>query len=355
MPLKCCCSCDLIYYGTFPGSSTPDDLTVESGSWSVSGGFLTCSSSSGLVYFTKVLPPTHRLSYRATATQTSGVTIRGIVNFDDVDNYLWGEAVKAYSAPNYFQRPCRVGSRVAGSDTTLGTNTTGKSGVEFTPGICYREAEEVLEYDFDGLIPNAVLGQVWARSVSPIGDKVGLAVSSNTGDVSFDHVWVTTIQQDRTTTNSNLNWITCPHCGCHRACREAPATVTLEPSGVANSFCSGAATVNSTSYVAARNTAGRPCSYTAPANTCPYPGNNTDVYWGGLSIGFNQNPAGISVGSIARYGIISFSEATGTVLIDDRDCSQTYQVTMSNNSSPHPSGDRAFDWDGATIDIIPTL
>jgi len=186
-PVCACCSCTVYSSDTF--SSTLDaKWTDESGSWSVSSGALV-GTGAGLIYDSTEDPDgvghDIAISVRYAFTLGGGATntIRIIVSYLDVDNYLYAEIERNSAGATRVT----LGERLAGVDTELSDPIPLDESVSLdtfrTLKLCYSETEGTLRASDTGLFGALVGVQADATG---IGDKIALEII--TGDAKFDDV-----------------------------------------------------------------------------------------------------------------------------------------------------------------------
>lgn len=218
----CCQSCT-IFSDDFSTDRTGTDYTVVSGSWSVSGGKLSTSSSGALITCNTSGTTGHGATASSLRVTSSGGAGRVIGSYVDSSNYLFCEATINGGSSTF-----KLWSKSSGSDTQIDTTYSFTGSTSSTYGLCLT---------WDGslavatIYENAVAQAILRGAYTGTGNKTGMGASPGAGSAEFDDFRFMKIQADDSLCTSGCD---APGCGCNSIfAGEIDVTIT----GVVDSTC----------------------------------------------------------------------------------------------------------------------
>lgn len=175
---SCCCGCNY-FTDNFSTDNLATDYTTVSGSWSVSGGKITTSSSNALVLVNSTSISNHHL-HTVTPTLTAvGDTSKVIAGYQDADNYLFAELTRGAS-----NTTAKFYKRVAGVETQVGTARTLNTSAP-TVTFCCGDNKTLIIFSWPGGF-GTLSCRISSTTVFSTGNRVGIGTGTVVSDVSFD-------------------------------------------------------------------------------------------------------------------------------------------------------------------------
>ena len=343
---SCCCGGCTYFSDNFSTDNLATDYTLVRGTWNVTGGKLTTSSSNALLLVNiPSLSTNHRVTLNVSLA-ASGDGGRVVFGYTDDDNYLFLELVQG--AASKFVATCY--ERVSGVETQIGVETielTSTAGEEIPVSICVNG--EVTTVTLDDL------GSDYTWRISTVnhisaGTIIGLGTNAVASGVSFDSLFFYKEQTDDPI---------CLACGftCNSYCQDGtyPRTVEITLGNVADGpFCTGdCAPEFETTYILDQQQplymiAGHPeCTYGIEATgsicsafasvllTAQYITSGTTIDWRLC---------------ISKVGIFLPFSVCGTATVSGRDCTTSFSGTITISTGSNVSG---CDFDHSTFAGIP--
>jgi len=196
---SCCATCT-IFTDDFATDRTGTDYSIRSGSWSVSGGLLSCTSASGLLRCeTAVTAGLNGVYAFANCTcQTTSDIARLIIAYVDDNNYWFAEVQPGASngTLKLFQRSGGTNTQQGSTETINGFQAT----EQVSLSLCYA-AGVVRAYALASGPQNA--GVHVSATITIASTKCGLGTGSGSSSVSFD---------DFTFSKHDIDDPACPYC-----------------------------------------------------------------------------------------------------------------------------------------------
>jgi hypothetical protein len=243
----CCCTVDCnIFADAFGTDNLATNYDTRAGTWSVSSGVLSTSSSNALLIANAAAPSNAGKFTIRVSSSTSGQEIRIVGAYVDDDNYLFGKIT--FGA---FPATTTVGlwKRDAGVETQLGVNGTVSglfASTLYTAVICWGSDRSSIT--FNGMTRSH-------KSYVPAGDQAGVGSGSLSGSLTFDD-----LDYDKHLDDG----ATCPACTSYSLCGSAtvgacedgsqPVTGTVVLTNLANGTCSSCSSYDGTYVISATAT-----------------------------------------------------------------------------------------------------
>lgn len=177
---SCCCGCTY-FTDSFSADNLATDYTTLSGSWAVSAGKLSTSSSNALL-LVNTTSVSNYFNHTVTPTLGSvGDVAKVIAGYLDADNYLFAELTRGSSTTTarFYQVAGGVQSQV-GTDRTLNTSAP-------TVTFCCGDTQTLLLFSWTGGF-SSITCRIRSTTVLSPGNRVGVGTGASASTVSFDNL-----------------------------------------------------------------------------------------------------------------------------------------------------------------------
>lgn len=183
---NCCCGCNY-FTDDYSTDNLATDYTAASGSWAVTGGKLTTSSSNALLIVNATSGSNYHVTTATVTMAASGDENRVVVGYVDTDNYIFLELVQGATTAT-----AKLYKRVAGINTQIGVTKTLtlSPGSALTFSICCGPELTVARFSRTVKISDSFIST---------GNKIGFASGTVGSSVTFDDLTLSKHSTDNAT------------------------------------------------------------------------------------------------------------------------------------------------------------